>query len=306
MDEFSGRILRWAGASLIFLVGGAHALISGEHFLTAPYLGILFLANFFGSAVVAFALYWSPNRWPWLLGGLISGGTIAGFVVSRTVGLPGAPEFVGQWLNIAGLLTLTVAGAFLALSLLAITPQGRALLRTEQGRVDRERVSPAAQETPARFEDIEKEMAGIRSRMASDLTDLRKHAAPRVVKEQAKQNLRERLQGVLNPAKTTLERQQTEAPQSAEEQAQLVREAGKEPGRRSLSRVAESVRKDPRPLAALTVLGTAVALAARRIGGKQRRLRERHEGGRFRTFSPTGCSISVGDLRRRPATALCP
>ena len=268
MGEFSGEILRWAGASLIFLVGGAHVLISGEHFLTAPYLGVLFLANFFGSVAVAFALYWSPNRWPWLLGDLISGGTLVGFVVSRTVGLPGAPEFVGQWFNIAGLLTLMVAGAFLSLSLLAITPQGRALVRTEQSRVDRERVSPAALETPAHFEDVEKEMAGIRSRMASDLTELRKHAEPRVLKEQAKQNLQERLHGVLDPAKTTLERQQTETLQSAEKQAGLVREAGKEPGRGSLSRIVKSVRKDPRPLAALTVLGTAIALVARKINGK--------------------------------------
>src|SRR5918998_2547356 len=99
MDEFSGKIIRWAGAALIFLVGGAHVLISGEHFLTATSLGVLFLANFFGSAVVALALYWSPNRWPWLLGDLISGATFAGFVVSRTIGLPGTPEFVGQWFN---------------------------------------------------------------------------------------------------------------------------------------------------------------------------------------------------------------
>jgi hypothetical protein len=269
MDEFSGRVLRWAGAALIFLVGGGHVLISGEHFLTAPYLGVLFLANFFGSVVVALALYWSPNRWPWLLGDLISGGTVAGFVVSRTIGLPGAPEFVGQWFNIAGLLTLMLAGAFLSLSLLAITSQGRALVRTEQRRVDRERVSPAAQETPAHFEDIEKEMAEIRGRMASDLTDLRIHAEPQMVKEQAKQNLRERLRGILDPPKTTLERQQTGTLKSVEKQVGLIREAGKEPGRRSLSRVAESVGRDPRPLAALAVVGTAIVLVARKIGGSR-------------------------------------
>jgi hypothetical protein len=269
MDEFSGKIIRWAGAALIFLVGGAHVLISGEHFLTAPYLGVLFLANFFGSVVAALALYWSPNRWPWLLGDLISGGTFVGFGLSRTIGLPGAPEFVGQWFNIAGLLTLMIAGAFLALSLLAITPQGRALVRTEQRRVDRERVAPAVQETPAHFEDIEKEMAEIRSRMAYNLADLRQHAEPRTVKAQVKQTLRERLQGVLDPAKkTALKRQRTGALQSTEEQADLVREAGREPERRALSRVARAVREDPRPPAALSVLGTAIGLAVRRMRGK--------------------------------------
>ncbi len=268
MDEFSGKLIRWAGAALIFLVGGAHVLISGEHFLTATYLGVLFLANFFGSVVVALALYWSPNRWPWLVGGLISGGTFVGFGVSRTIGLPGAPEFVGQWFNIAGLLTLMIAGAFLALSLLAITPQGRALVRAEQRRVDREPMPPAVQETPAHFEVIEKEMAEIRSRMASDLTDLRQHAEPRMVKAQMKQNLRERLQGVLDSAKTALERQRAGALQSTEKQADLVREAGREPGRRSLSRVARAVREDPGPLAPMSVLGSAFTRAVRRIRGK--------------------------------------
>ncbi|HLL57136.1 MAG TPA: hypothetical protein VK359_04360, partial [Rubrobacteraceae bacterium] len=108
MDEFTGQVLRWAGAALIFLVGGAHLLIAGEHFLAATYLGILFLANFTGAAAAAFALYWSPRAWGWLLGSLVAGGAFFGFVVSRLFGLPGAPEFEGQWLSIAGLLTLMI------------------------------------------------------------------------------------------------------------------------------------------------------------------------------------------------------
>ncbi len=78
-----------------------------------------------------------------------------GFLISRIFCLPGAPDFEGQWFTIVGLLTLMIEGAFLALSLLAITPQGRALLRTEQRRVEREEFPPAAQETPAHFERIE-------------------------------------------------------------------------------------------------------------------------------------------------------
>jgi hypothetical protein len=57
LDDFSGQILRWAGAALIFLIGSAHVLISGEHFLAAPYLGTLFLLNFAGSIAAAFGLY---------------------------------------------------------------------------------------------------------------------------------------------------------------------------------------------------------------------------------------------------------
>lgn len=209
MDEFSGEILRWAGAALIFVVGGAHVLICGEHFLIAPYLGVLFLANFFGAIIAALALYWSTtSKLGWLLGDLVAGGAFVGFVVSRTVGLPGTPDFVGQWFNIAGLLTLMVEGAFLTLSLLAITPQGRALLKTEQGRVDRERIPPAVQETPTHFRDIEKEMAGIRLRIDPDLRDLRKCVEPQIVKEQVERDLRERLRTVPSSLRSTLQRRQ--------------------------------------------------------------------------------------------------
>lgn len=232
LDEFSGEMLRWAGAALIFMVGGAHVLVAGEHFLVAPYLGVLFLANFFGAMVAAFALYWSPSRWPWLLGDLVAGGALAGFVVSRIVGLPGVSEFVGQWFNIAGLLTLMVEGAFLTLSLLAITPQGRALLRTEQRRVERERFSPAMQETPAHLEVLEKDMARIRRRTDPHLRDLRKHVEPRMVKEQVERGLRERLRAAPGSLGLALQRRQ------------------------------------PGPLASLAVLAAIAVLVARRVSGR--------------------------------------
>lgn len=231
MDEFTGDILRWAGAALIFLVGGAHVLIVGEHFLVAPYLGVLFLANFFGALAAAFALYWSPSRLGWLLGDLVAGGAFVGFIVSRVIGLPGVTEFVGQWFNIGGLLAFMVEGAFLTLSLLVLTPQGRALVRTEQGRVERERMSPAMQETPAHFREIEKEMAGIRLRIDPNLRDLRKHAEPQMVKEQVERNLRERFHAVPGVLKNALQRQQ------------------------------------PGPLASLAVLAIVTVLVARRISG---------------------------------------
>ncbi len=196
LDSFSGQILRWAGAALIFLVGGSHVLISGEHFLAATYLGVLFLANFAGSIVVAFGLYWSANKWSWLLGDLICGGAFVGFIVSRAVGLPGFEEEVGRWFSIAGLLTCMLEGAFITLSLLALMPQGRALLRAQERRVERETFPPAIQETSAHFEHIEEEMAGIRAQISPDLVDLRKHVEPQAVKEQARRSALGYLYGI--------------------------------------------------------------------------------------------------------------
>ncbi len=197
LDDFAGQILRWAGATLIFLIGGAHVLISGEHFLAATYLGILFLANFAGAVVAAFALYWSPNRWGWLLGDVVAGGAFIGFIASRTIGLPGFEEEVGRWFSIAGLLCLMIEGAFVSLSLLALTPQGRALVRMQQERVDQEqavgREQPLEQpllgmEPLKAPELIEQDMAEIRSRTAPNLVDLRKQVEPQVVKAQVQQS----------------------------------------------------------------------------------------------------------------------
>jgi hypothetical protein len=248
--DFAPRILNWAGAYTILFVGLAHLLVVGEHFLAATYLGVLFLANCAGAVVAAAGLYLGRYTWAWLLGDLVAGGAFVGFLVSRAIGIPEAPQFVGQWFNIAGLLTLALEGLFLSLSFLAVTPWGTALMRREQRRIERERAAPARQETPERLEDIEKEMSEIRSRTASDLSDLRKHAEPRVVKERIEQALRKRLRGIPGLPKRVPERSGIPRP---EDWIRAAREAA---------------RRDPRPLVSLAALAAVAVFIARRASGK--------------------------------------
>ena len=129
-----------------------------------------------------------------------------------------------------------IEGAFLTLSLLVITPQGRALLRAEQRRVEREEFPPAVRETPAHFEHIEKEMAGIRSRTGPDLVDLRRRVEPQAVKEQVRRSV----PGYLRAARDAL--------------------------------VSSSGSRQPGPLAALVALAAVAVLIARRAadGGGDR------------------------------------
>ncbi len=241
LDDFAGQILRWAGATLIFLIGGAHVLIAGEHFLAATYLGILLLANFAGAIVAAFALYWSPNRWGWLLGDAVAGGAFVGFIASRTIGLPGFEEEIGRWFSIAGLLCLMTEGAFVSLSLLALTPQGRALVRMQQERVDQEQAvrkeqpleQPLLGMEPLKAPElIEQEMAEIRSRTTPNLVDLREHVEPQVVKEQVQRSALGYLHGIRNAL------------------------------------ASGSGSRQPGPLAALAVLAALAILVARRANGR--------------------------------------
>ena len=68
-DGFTLKVLSWAGAALISIVGLIHLLLVGEHFEAATYLGLMFLANFVGAAVAALGIYLGAYRWAWLLGG---------------------------------------------------------------------------------------------------------------------------------------------------------------------------------------------------------------------------------------------
>jgi hypothetical protein len=132
-------------------------------------------------------------------------------------------------------------GAFVSLSLLALTPQGRALVRMQQERVDQEQAvgkeqpleQPLLGMAPLRAPElIEQEMAEIRSRTAPNLVDLRMHVEPQVVKERAQQSLFGYLHGIRNAL------------------------------------ASRSGRGQPGPLAALAVLAAVAILVARRASGR--------------------------------------
>src|SRR5919202_4802940 len=204
VDEgLAPKLLTWAGAYTISFVGLMHLVVSDEHYEAATYLGWVFLANFVGAAVAAIGIYWGRHRWGWLLGDAVAGGAFVLYVVSRVLGLPGFhPEGVWEWVRLDGLFSLGLEGLFMALSLLTITPQGRALVRMEQERIGQEQT--AAGKTPGR---IEQEMLEIRSRMAPDLSDLRGHVEPQAIREQAKRSPQERLRSIFNSVKPTKRRQ---------------------------------------------------------------------------------------------------
>jgi hypothetical protein len=104
--------LAWAGASLIAAVGLIHLLEAPEELEEVAFVGLLFLANF-GAAVVAAIGIYRNYRWGWGLGALLAGGAFSGYVISRTIGLPGLP--VEEWLEPVGVLSLLIEGLFMGL-----------------------------------------------------------------------------------------------------------------------------------------------------------------------------------------------
>jgi hypothetical protein len=118
----SGRLVG-AGISLIVIVGLIHLINSPGDLEEGSYTGLLYLANFFGAILAALGIY-RGRSWGWSLGALVAMGAFVGYVISRTVGLPGLPV-EEEWLEPLGVLSLLVEALFVGLYLTAfVRPTG--------------------------------------------------------------------------------------------------------------------------------------------------------------------------------------
>ena len=107
--------MRWAAMALILVTGLIH-LIEGPGYLAGTaYVGVLFFANAAGFVAAAYGIY-RDKGWGWALGLLIAGGAFVAYVVSRFVGLPGAP-YLAQlpFFEPFGTASLVVEALFVAL-----------------------------------------------------------------------------------------------------------------------------------------------------------------------------------------------
>ena len=118
----SGRLVG-AGIALIVIVGLIHLINSPEDLEEGSYTGVLYLANFVGALTAAIGIY-KERSWGWSLGALVSVGAFVGYVISRTVGLPGL-GVEEEWLEPLGVLSLIVEALFVGLYLTVfVRPKG--------------------------------------------------------------------------------------------------------------------------------------------------------------------------------------
>lgn len=102
-----------AAIALILVTGAIHFIDAPGSFGDATYKGLLFVANGIAAIVAAVGIYRGERSWGWGLGLLVAGGALVGYVISRTVGLPGlAPDV---WLEPLGILSLLVEVSYVVL-----------------------------------------------------------------------------------------------------------------------------------------------------------------------------------------------
>ncbi|WP_309617714.1 hypothetical protein [Salinibacterium sp.] len=113
-------------------VGLGLASIAAIHILDIPgkfaetlYLAGLYLALIVAAFVVMERLFVAGNRRDFVASAALSLAVIAGFVVNRTVGMPGAMDDIGNWLEPLGLLSLVVEGFVVWQSIAAVVGMTR-------------------------------------------------------------------------------------------------------------------------------------------------------------------------------------
>jgi hypothetical protein len=115
------------GRSLAVPAALALAAVCVVHLLDGPgsltdqfYIGALELALACATAPLALMLLVRPTRAIWVITLALALAAMAAFVVSRTTGLPGATDDIGNWSQILGVVNLMTEAALIALAVSAL------------------------------------------------------------------------------------------------------------------------------------------------------------------------------------------
>jgi hypothetical protein len=131
MNAISTKTRKWAAAA-IGATGLIHLVLAPEYFGEQAYIGVLFLG---GAAVCGYvaAKVWTGRAiaLDWTLGALTAAGMFAGFILSRTVGLPGFHE--SEW-ELSGVISLLLEAGFIGAAVAVLRSAGKEEPRAVAGR----------------------------------------------------------------------------------------------------------------------------------------------------------------------------
>jgi len=139
--------MRAAGAVGLAGIALIHLLDSIGKYHETRYVFWLYVALMVGSVVTAAVVLTRGNRLAWSAACGLAVGAIAGYVLSRTTGLPNAKDDIGNWTEPLGLASLFVEGCVVALSVyaLGVSRSVRTLWQAPAGRRPARRAGAAGQ-----------------------------------------------------------------------------------------------------------------------------------------------------------------
>ena len=92
----------------LLAIAAVHILDLPSKWQEVRYLGVGYVIVVITSLVIAERLITSKNIIDFYISALLAAGVIAGFTLTRTIGLPGAMDDRGNWLEPLGLVSLVV------------------------------------------------------------------------------------------------------------------------------------------------------------------------------------------------------
>jgi hypothetical protein len=120
-SEPAGRAV---GVLLLLAVGLVHLLDAPQTYHDTRYVFWMYIALMAGTVIVAALLLHTGAAWAWAAAGAMSALVLAGYLLSRTTGLPGSGDDVGNWLDPLGL-----ASVWLETALVLLSAYGAAIAR---------------------------------------------------------------------------------------------------------------------------------------------------------------------------------
>jgi hypothetical protein len=115
------KALHWFSMAAIIQVGLFRLYETPRAFDASRYMGVLFAATFILALIAALRIY-RDEAWGWTLGALISAGSMAGFIWTRTFGFAGIER--QNWLDPLGLVSLVIEIGFICLFILHLKQAG--------------------------------------------------------------------------------------------------------------------------------------------------------------------------------------
>jgi len=103
-----------AGVAVVHLIDGPGS------FQDAEYVGVLELALAAAATVTAIALIVGPVRDIWLSAAILTSAALIAYIASRTVGLPGSTDDIGNWGQTLGIVSMAVESVVVLLAVGAL------------------------------------------------------------------------------------------------------------------------------------------------------------------------------------------
>jgi len=120
INDAIARIVAIGGLVAVALI---HMLQLPDAFEEAGYLGGLFIVAVVASLTLAAVMTRTNDSRAWLAAGGLAGLILLGFVLSRSVGLPGFTDDVGEWSEVPGMASMVVESLLVILTAAVLIPR---------------------------------------------------------------------------------------------------------------------------------------------------------------------------------------